>query len=241
MPKIRRTKIMMESINLKDIWELVKKSWMVLLAAAIIAALIAAVYSALFVPETYSSSVTLYVSNAANSTTGNVNANDLNASQLLANTSVQLLAKEPARAMICDTLKSKGYIDMTPGKLGAYVTITQTLETELLTVVANTEDANLSAEICNAYASIAPAYLQGIIEAGSFKAVDVAKPATSPSSPSLVKNAVIGAFIGAVLAFAVYLVLYMFDTSVKDADDIKKKFNLPVLGEIPTFSGNVKM
>lgn len=232
---------MMETISLNDIWGLVKKSWMVLLAAAVIAALLGAVYTAMFVPETYSSSVTLYVSNAANSTTGNVNANDLNASQLLANTSVQLLAKEPARKMICDTLKTKGYVDMTPAKLGAYVTITQTLETELLTVAANTTDANLSAEICNAYAAIAPDYLQGIIEAGSFKAVDVAKPATAPSSPSIVKNAVMCAIVGVVLAFAAYFIAFLFDTSVKDADDLKKRFNLPVLGEIPTFSGNTKI
>lgn len=228
---------MIESISLQDIWNLVKKTWIVIVSVTIVAALLSAIYTVAFVPKMYKSSVTMYVSNTEKSTTGNVNSGDLNASQLLANTSVQLLMKEPARVKICEELK----VDVTPAQLLQYVSIKQTEETELLTIYATTPDPELSADICNAYAKIAPEYLQGIIEAGSFKAVDEAKPATSSSYPSVQRNVIVGALLGAVITFGVFFVIFLFDNSVKDADDLKKRLNLPVLGEIPSFSNNTKI
>ncbi len=228
---------MVESISLQDIWKLVKRTWIIILAVAVVAALLSAAYTAFFIPKMYTSSITIYVSNAANSTTGNVNSGDLTASQLLANTSVQLLSKEPARLLICKEIK----VDMSPAELGQYVSIKQTEDTELLTISASTTDPKLSADICNAYAKIAPDYLQGIIEAGSFKAVDEAKPAAASSYPSVQKNAVIGALLGAVISFGIIFVIFLFDNSVKDSDDLKKRLNLPVLGEIPSFSNGAKM
>lgn len=222
---------MTESISLNDIFAILKKAWVMIVVFVIIGGLLSTLFTVMFIPKMYTSSVTLYVSNAANSTTGNVNQNDLNASKLLANTSVQLLMKEPARNMICEKLS----VVLTVQELATLVSIKQTNDTELLTVSATTRDPELSAEICNAYADIAPGYLQGIIEAGSFKAVDEAKPAIAPSSPSVSTNAVIGAFLGGFICFLVYFLVFLFDNSVKGADDIKRKMKLPVLGEVPSF------
>lgn len=231
---------MVESVSMQDIWKILKESWIVVLAVALATALVFALCTTLFIPKIYTSSVTIYVSNASNSTTGNVNSGDLTASKLLANTCVTLLTKEPARAEICERLEAKGYDNITPNALGGYVTIKQTDDTELLTIVASTENNNLSADICNVYADVAPEYLRGIVEAGNFKAIDEARPASSPSSPSIVKNALIGAVIGAVITFGVYFLVFLFDNSVKDSDTLKKRLNVPVLGEIPSFTGSTK-
>ena len=227
---------MTESITLKDVWHLLKKSWAMILAVAIIGGLLAGLFTVFFIPKMYTSSVTIYVSNATNSTTGNVNSGDLTASQLLANTSVQLLLKEPARKMICDKLS----VVLTTKQLGGFVKIKQTAETELLTIFATTRDPILSAEICNAYADIAPEYLQGIIKAGSFQAVDEAEPALAPSSPSVQKNVIIGALIAGAVCFGIYFIIFVFDNSVKDGDEIKRRLHVPVLGEVPAFTGQGK-
>ena len=231
---------MVESVSLQDIWKIIKETWIVIVAVALAAALVFALYTSFFIPKKYTSAVTLYVSNTANTSTGNKNSSDINASKLLANTCVQLLTKAPARDQICEMLKAEGFGDVTPAKLGNYVTIKQTEDTELLMISAVTENNKLSAEICNAYAAVAPEYLKDIIEAGAFKVIDEAVPSVAPSSPNLVKNAIIGGLLGAFVSFGVYFLIFLFDNTVKDSETLKKKLNVPVLGEVPTFTGNIK-
>ena len=63
--------------------------------------------------------------------------------------------------------------------------------------------------------------------------VDVAKPSASPSSPNLILNLAFSLFLGLVLAVALIFILEKMDTSIRDPQDVTKRFGLPLLGAIP--------
>ena len=52
-------------------------------------------------------------------------------------------------------------------------------------------------------------------------------------SPNITTNTLLGAVIGAVLPYAVVLVYSILDTRIKTEDDIKNRFQHPILGQIP--------
>ena len=54
----------------------------------------------------------------------------------------------------------------------------------------------------------------------------------------MVKQLVISALIGFVLAFGIVFVIFYFDTTVKNGEEIEKKLNLSVIGYIPRAGGN---
>lgn len=52
-------------------------------------------------------------------------------------------------------------------------------------------------------------------------------------SPNVTKNAMIGAIIGAVVPYIIVLVYTILDTRIKTEEDIKNRFEYPILGQIP--------
>ena len=53
--------------------------------------------------------------------------------------------------------------------------------------------------------------------------------------PQTSKTTFIAAIAGALLCYAVIYLLYVFNTTIKNEDDVKNNYNLTVLGNIPDF------
>ena len=62
----------------------------------------------------------------------------------------------------------------------------------------------------------------------------------APSSPNLLKNTAMGGLIGAVLAIAVIVVMYLMDDTIKTEEDVRKYLQLNTLAEIPMEKKNRK-
>jgi capsular polysaccharide biosynthesis protein len=107
--------------------------------------------------------------------------------------------------------------------------------TEVLRISAVTTDPNLSAEICNTMAAVAPGVLERVVKAGSVEVINTAKVPMGPSSPNIIRNTQIGAILGFIGSYAIFLVLYMLDNTVKNVEDLKNHIDVAVLGEIPNF------
>lgn len=52
-------------------------------------------------------------------------------------------------------------------------------------------------------------------------------------SPNIAMNTLLGAVIGTVLPYVVVLIYTVLDTRIKTEDDIKNRFDYPILGQIP--------
>ena len=52
-------------------------------------------------------------------------------------------------------------------------------------------------------------------------------------APNPMNKALLGAMIGAALPYAIFFVLNLIDTRVKTEEDIKSRFEYPILGQIP--------
>ena len=72
-----------------------------------------------------------------------------------------------------------------------------------------------------------------IISGCQVNVVDNASLPTTTSSPNVKQNTFIGIFVGVVLGIAVIFIRELLDTRIKDEDDLKNRYNIPVLGVIP--------
>jgi len=62
----------------------------------------------------------------------------------------------------------------------------------------------------------------------------------NPVSPNIMKNTVIGAALGAFLAIAIVVVIFLMDDTVKTADDVEKYLGLNTLTSVPLKEGETK-
>ena len=70
------------------------------------------------------------------------------------------------------------------------------------------------------------------LQTGNAEVVQPALAPTSPSSPSTVRNAVLGLLVGLVLGVALALIREGFDRRVKDVESLEETFGAPVLATV---------
>ena len=63
--------------------------------------------------------------------------------------------------------------------------------------------------------------------------VDVAEEAEEPYNINFIKDAIIYFLIGFVVAAGIVFITYYFDTTIKSAEEVENKLELPVLGIVP--------
>ena len=81
---------------------------------------------------------------------------------------------------------------------------------------------------------VAPEILNKIVGVGKVEAIRFPVKDTAPDSPNVARNALLAAVIGAVLVYAIFFLIYLFDTTVYTEQDLTR-FGLPLLGTVPLF------
>ena len=88
--------------------------------------------------------------------------------------------------------------------------------------------------IANAIGSLAPAEITRIVKSGGIEILDKAElPIVPYQSTSVMKQAIIGGLVGFGLATFLFLLRGLLDTTVRKKYEIKERFTIPILGDIP--------
>ncbi|HPE94627.1 MAG TPA: hypothetical protein PLT66_00980 [Bacillota bacterium] len=114
------------------------------------------------------------------------------------------------------------------------VSIVSMDETEFLTLYVTAYDPKLAVEMCNKIASSAPAAVKSVVKAGYAESVSEATYAYR-SNPTSYNKSMLAALAGVVIVIGIMMLVFALDTRIKSIEDIKSNYNVPILGEIPSF------
>lgn len=216
-------------ITLQEIFMIIWRKIGIILLATIIGGAASFSISAFVLDPTYTSRISMYVNNNKENESTVANLNDINASQKLVSTYIEILKSDNVLSKVIEE-SGLGY---TPSNIRSMMSASAVNGTEIFEVKVTTEDAEEAALIANTIAEVAPAEIIRVVKAGSVELIDEAKPATAPTSPNVMLNTIIGIMLGGVLSVLGVLVVAMLDTRVKSEEDLKKYYTIPVLGSIP--------
>ena len=213
------------------IWK--KKGFVILFA--FLGACLALFITVAAIRPTYRSSLTAYINNHSTNTENNIdslNSADTAASQSLAQTYAVIMASRP---VVEDALKQADLSYSYEAVSDCISTSIQT-NTQLVTLNVTMQNAQEAKALADAIADIAPDYISDIVEGSSMKIVSSPVLATSRYSPSYSKNTVVGALIGLLLAIAIVVIRDLTDDRIRSAEELERKFGIPIIGTIPDFS-----
>lgn len=223
-------------LDLRGIFKaLLKRAWIIVLCAVILATSVC-VYTMNFVTPKYEASVTMYVNNNTGKNSNNISSSDLAVALRLVSTYVNIIQSNK----VLEKVIAETGISLSVGQVRGMISAEVVDETEMFRVRVSTSNPQVSADIANAIAAVAPGEISEIIEGSSAKVIDYARVPTSRSSPNYVSSAMLGAVAGAVLAAAVIVLCAVLDTRIKHEEDLKKICDVPVLGVIPDISVDKK-
>lgn len=227
---------MIKELNVQDLIWLAMKKWWIIVSLALVFAIVFCLASIYIIPEKYESYGSIYVNNKAQeiveSTTINNTANlyDLTTAELLVQTYKEILKSNNFFTMIINNTN----LEYRPEQLKSMVRYESIKETGIIKVYVvaySPEEANL---ICSSIMKYANYAIMDIVEVGSVKTIDEATIPLAKTSPNTTKNTFLGFVFGFIVAFIVLILMYYLDTRVKSVEDIERKYDVVILGTIPS-------
>ena len=228
---------MMEELNLKELlqmfWE--KKTQIILIIG--IFSVIGVIYTLGFVTPKYQATTSLLLAtNSAQGTNGtdsSITTTDVNLNSKLVSTYSKLVKSDKVVRTVISNLS----LEMEEATLKKIVSVTAAEDTEFIEVSVKYEEPVLATKIAN---EIAKVFIENVKEFYGVQNVHVVDAAEVPQAPyniNHVKDIVIFAFIGIVIAIIYVFIANMLDTTIKSEEDIEKISGLTVLATIPVYDG----
>lgn len=210
-----------------------KRFWIVILCA-VIGFSGMYLYSSITHVDTYTAYATMYVINGNPNLVNYqyTNASDLNSAVLLMDTYLVVIRSNKVMSVVAERLHAD-YPDISTESISESLSMGSVAETGVLRINCTTTDAKLSRDICNAVASVAPAEIIRVVNAGSIEVIDYAEEPSEPDEFSLLRKGLIGGLVGGALAGAILLLLFLMNHKVTDVDSITERYTPPVLTMIP--------
>ena len=223
-------------IDLKRIFGLLlNKAWLIAVVA-VLCAVLAFVGTWLFVTPEYKTTVMFYVNNRVVTGTGSITSGDMSAARgLVESFAIILNTRETL-----DEVADYAGLDYTYAKLQGMVVAEAVEDTEILKVVVTSTDPAEAEAIADAITHVLPDRSSKIIDGSSVKIVTGASRPTAPSSPSYPTSAVIGFLVGMLLVVAVIVLQDIFDTTIREEEDVSRVSEHPILATVPDMDAQNK-
>ncbi|MDT2823853.1 YveK family protein [Vagococcus lutrae] len=223
---------MEETISLQDIFEILKKRWMLILASFFIAIGLTSIVTFFVMTPKYQASTQLTVTLPTNENGASVN--DVNFNLQMMNTYKDFITQ--AQIVAED---ARGRLEKSDGYTGSYKDIQNMIEvgqspnSQMFEIKATSSQPELAMKVAN---TMTESFKEKAQETLSVDKISVLSEATLPRhavSPNKKLNLLIGAVLGMMVGVGLAFILEMTDKTVKDERFIRETLELPVLGKVP--------
>lgn len=219
-----------ETIDLRELFLLVKKNILMILAVTVVSAVVGFLISAFLLSPQYEASATLIVNSREDQTAQTTITNDqiTSATKLVDTYSVILTSDTVLDKAIADLGLTLDYEELLDK-----VTVESVNGTQVMKISVQDEDPVLAQSIVANIVEQAPEIIIQTVKAGSVEVISQAKTAEEPVSPKKVLNTALAGILGLVLSLGFVLLRNVMNNKFMTDDDISKKLGLTVLGVIP--------
>ena len=218
--------------SIKDLFNTFVHGLWIMLTVAVVFAVVAFGFSKYFIPKTYTSTVKLYVETSKK---GESSYNDLSSYNLatnLVNTYIEMLQTNNFYEKVANNLDNK----YTVSQIGSMVSFSNESETEVFTASIVAKSPTEAKIVADSVADVAPNVISALEDNANLKIVDNATIPAYPTSPNVTKNTILAFAFGFLLALIYVFVKEALNIKIKYNQDMLEIENIPILAAIPDFS-----
>lgn len=215
-------------IDLKELFAVLLGKFWIICMAGIGLALAVFLISKFALEPKYESTTKIYVLNKQDSTS-TITYSDLQSGSQLTKDYMTLVTSRPVTEQVIAELD----LDMRHEDMVKIISVDNPSDTRILNITVEYNDPFLAKQIADAIREAAAVHITTVMDIEQVNVVEEANIPESPSSPNVMRNAVIGGVVGIFLASFAILLIYMIDDTIKTPDDIERYLDISVLSSIP--------
>ena len=223
-------------LGLQDLLKfLAKRIWIILLCGLLLGSSMLLYSTSVLKPE-YEASVSIYVNNASGQDGGRISSSDLQAAMRLVATYINIIQSDTVLDKVIETCG----VNLDANQLRNMISAKSIGDTEMFRVTVRSHKPQMSMDLANVIAQIAPGVINQFIVGSTTQVIDWAKLPKEPCGPNYTLNTVLGVMIGFALAVMGLVIYMLVDTRIKSEEDINKICKIPVMGVIPNLATDSK-
>ncbi|MCR5483343.1 MAG: hypothetical protein K6E99_02925 [Bacilli bacterium] len=217
----------MEEINLREVFDFYMSKILFIIIAVAICLIGGNLYSKFIkVPKFESNTKIVLVSNQKETTKSDLTFNQ----GLVDEYTVVVKSEKTLKTVLEDLNLGDKY---TTSQLSKMISVSSVEKTSVINIKVTSTDAEEAANIANNLSDVFAQVVKDIYSLDNVYILDRAEVNKKAINDSIVKENVIYFLAGFVLSVGVLFVVFYFDDSIKNSDEIEKKFNVVVIGNVP--------
>ncbi len=216
------------NFDLKVLIEIISGRKLIIAVIIIISVLVSFLYTKIFCVNRYTACAKLLIVNVKDESES-LNSTDFYVSSHLINDYSEIIVDRVVlNKVISDLSLKKSY-----SALKSSVSIDNPNNSRILEIYVTAASAQDAQKIANKICTVSKEEIKNIIGIDSVNVMSPAALPSSPSSPNMRKNMLVGLAVGVLLAAATVTVLYYLDDKIKGESDVTKYLGIGILGNIP--------
>ena len=226
--------------NVQKVIKLLLRKWKLLILFMLIGALLAGVYTAKFTSVEFLAAA-VDPAHEISDSTGEVartsQTSKMNYAMKMIDTYIEIFKTNKFCSKVAGEMNKKYYTNLSPADIKQSFTIETVENTAMFKLIVTTTDPTLSYNIAHQMEESVPEQMEetnnGLVQTTvEDKAI---KPNTAEGRGYL-KNCLLGAVAGLLIAAAYVILRDLLDVRIKSAEELSQRYDVPVLGSIPAFT-----
>ncbi|MCY7111570.1 capsular polysaccharide biosynthesis protein CpsC [Streptococcus oralis] len=215
-----------------DVFHLLKILWkrkLLIVLVAFVTGAVAFAYSSFIVKPEFTSTTRIYVVNRNQGDKPGLTNQDLQAGSYLVKDYREIILSQDVLEKVATDLK----LDLPPKGLAGKIKVTVPVDTRIVSISVTDRAPEEASRIANSLREVAAQKIISVTRVSDVTTLEEARPATSPSSPNIRRNTMVGFLVGAVAMVVTVLLVELLDTRVKRPEDVEDVMQIALLGVVP--------
>lgn len=222
----RQEEAPVQTINLVALFFRILENLKYVVLCAVVMAVLGGCYAKYTITPTYSATAKLYILGQAGSS---INLNSLQIGTVLTMDYQEVFKTWEVHEMVRQELD----LPYNYGQLQSMLTVTNPEDTRVLYITVVHTDAQLAADIANAYAKAAKTFILETMDSEAPSSFSVALTPGNASAASKSSYIALGFLFGTLLSVGIIALHFVFDDRPRGPEDVEEVCGLPTLAVIP--------
>ena len=181
-----------------------------------------------FIQPTYTSTTRIYVVNQATDNK-NLSAQDLQAGTYLVNDYKEIITSND---VLSEVIKDEK-LNLSEAELSKMVSVNIPTDTRLISISVKAKTGQDAQVLANKVREVASKKIKTVTKVDDVTTLEEAKLPSSPSSPNIKRNVLLGAILGGFVAIVAVLVREVLDDRIRRPEDVEDVLEMTLLGIVP--------
>jgi len=212
-------------IDIKELLLTLKKKFLIILLATVIFSGMAGAATELLITPIYSSESTLYVLPQSTSISSLA---DIEVGTSLTQDYIVLVNTRLVMNQVIENLN----LDYTYEEMLDKITVTNKPDTRMLELKVEDPNPQLAQQMVNELAAVTVKQIAEKMAAEEPNIISEGNLAASPDSPSLMRNAALGALLGLLLSVGTVIAVFILNDTVCTSEELEQDFGITVLASV---------